>query len=179
MERGGQRLATGTFTNETASGWQTLTFATPVTVVAGQTYTASYTTLGFYSSNAGYFSQGAVTSPPLAAADGRNGVLRRRPGFPTSTFQGGNYWVDVVFTASTDTVAPTVTARAPAPGATDGAVAGPVTATFSEPMMASGAQFTVKGPGGVSLTGNVALSADQRTLSFTPSAPFATARRTR
>ena len=56
MEAAGQQLATGTFANETASGWQTLTFATPVTVVGGQTYTASYTTSGFYSVDRGYFS---------------------------------------------------------------------------------------------------------------------------
>ena len=168
----GTRLATRTFTNETASGWQTLTFAAPVTVVAGQTYTASYTTTGFHSVNTDYFSAGVVTSPPLATANGANGVYTVGQGFPTTTFQGGNYWVDVVFTTSGDTTAPTVTARAPAPGVSDAPVAGPVTATFSEPMMSNDAQFTVKGPGNVTITGTPALSADQRTLTFTPSAPL-------
>ncbi len=32
----GTRLATATFTNETASGWQTVTFATPVSVTAAR-----------------------------------------------------------------------------------------------------------------------------------------------
>ena len=40
----GQLLATGTFTSETASGWQTLVFDTPVAVSAGVTYVASYHT---------------------------------------------------------------------------------------------------------------------------------------
>ena len=93
----GQQLATGTFANETATGWQTLTFATPIPVVAGQTYTASYTTGGFYSADAGFFLNNTVNSPPLAAANGANGVYHVGPGFPTSTSQGGNYWVDVVF----------------------------------------------------------------------------------
>lgn len=38
----GTRLATATFTNETATGWQTVTLATPVNVSAGQRYVASY-----------------------------------------------------------------------------------------------------------------------------------------
>ena len=38
----GQRLAQATFTNETASGWQAVTFATPIAVTAGTTYVASY-----------------------------------------------------------------------------------------------------------------------------------------
>ena len=38
----GTRLAQATFTNETASGWQTVTFASPVAVTAGTTYVASY-----------------------------------------------------------------------------------------------------------------------------------------
>ena len=38
----GTLLATGTFTNETASGWQTLTFANPVQISANTTYVVSY-----------------------------------------------------------------------------------------------------------------------------------------
>ncbi|SMC92423.1 Ig-like domain-containing protein [Kibdelosporangium aridum] len=100
---GGQQLATGTFTNETATGWQTLTFATPVAVQAGQSYVASYTAPnGRYAADGGYFNRTAVTSVPLSAPlsgpGNANGVYKAGPGFPTSTFQGGNYWVDVVFT---------------------------------------------------------------------------------
>lgn len=98
----GVQLATGTFTNETASGWQTLMFATPVAVTAGTTYVASYTTTtGFYSSDNGYFNRGAVTSPPLSApanvAGTPNGVFSSGTGFPNNSFGGSNYWVDVIF----------------------------------------------------------------------------------
>ena len=63
----GQRLATGTFSGETESGWQTLTFSSPVSITANTEYTASYTTTtGHYAVNAGYF--GTVTSPPLTAS---------------------------------------------------------------------------------------------------------------
>src|SRR5689334_333145 len=40
----GTRLATATFTNETASGWQEVNFATPVQITADTTYVVSYHT---------------------------------------------------------------------------------------------------------------------------------------
>src|SRR5215469_9054492 len=39
----GTLLATGTFTNETASGWQTMQFANPIAISANTTYVVSYT----------------------------------------------------------------------------------------------------------------------------------------
>src|SRR5262245_9427143 len=51
----GQLLATGTFTNETASGWQQLTLATPVPITANATYVASYHTTGGYFADYNYF----------------------------------------------------------------------------------------------------------------------------
>jgi hypothetical protein len=101
----GTLLATGTFSNETASGWQTLTFATPVAVTAGTTYVASYTTTtGFYSGDNGYFSRAGVNTPfllaPANTAGTSNGVFSIGSGFPTDSYQGSNYWVDVVFNNS-------------------------------------------------------------------------------
>ena len=45
----GTLLATATFTNETASGWQQVNLSTPVVVTAGTTYVVSYHTNGDYS----------------------------------------------------------------------------------------------------------------------------------
>ena len=45
----GTLLATATFTNETASGWQQVNFSNPVLITAGTTYIASYHTNGDYS----------------------------------------------------------------------------------------------------------------------------------
>ena len=56
----GTLLATATFTNETASGWQQVNFATPVTISAGTTYVASYHTAGNYSADPDLF---ATQSP--------------------------------------------------------------------------------------------------------------------
>ncbi len=50
---GGTKLASATFTNETASGWQTVEFAGPVSVTAGTTYVASYFTQAGHNSATG------------------------------------------------------------------------------------------------------------------------------
>ncbi len=64
----GTRLANATFTNETASGWQQVNFATPVAINANTTYVASYhTTVGHYSLNANYFASGGADNGPLHA----------------------------------------------------------------------------------------------------------------
>ena len=100
----GAPLATGTFTNESPSGWQQLNFATPVAIAANSVYLVSYfAPNGHYSGNLGYFAQ-ALDAPPLHAladgAQGGNGVFGYGTAttFPTGTFQSLNYWVDVVFT---------------------------------------------------------------------------------
>ncbi|MDF1635800.1 N,N-dimethylformamidase beta subunit family domain-containing protein, partial [Mycoplana sp. MJR14] len=109
----GTRLATLTFTNETASGWQTAYFSSPVTLTPGQTYTASYhTNTGRYSTTTNYFTSN-VTSGPLTAPGSGNGVYAYGANslFPTSTFSATNYWVDVMFTPSTSgNTAPTAVA---------------------------------------------------------------------
>ncbi|MBY5914328.1 DUF4082 domain-containing protein [Rhizobium leguminosarum] len=108
----GTQLATLTFTNETASGWQTAYFTSPVSLTAGQTYTASYhTNVGHYSSTTGYFTSN-VTSGPLTAPASGNGVYRYASNslFPTSTYQSTNYWVDVMFTTPSSNTTPTAVA---------------------------------------------------------------------
>ena len=60
----GALLATATSTNETASGWQQVNFATPVNITPGVTYIASYnSTSGEYSDTPYYFDtlQGTLT----------------------------------------------------------------------------------------------------------------------
>jgi VCBS repeat-containing protein len=107
----GTLLANATFTNETTSGWQTLTFATPITLTAGATYVASYhTNVGHYSVSPGYFTSN-VTSGPLTALANGNGVYTYGSNtlFPSSTFSGENYWVDVMFNPSTTNGVPVAT----------------------------------------------------------------------
>ncbi|MFI9009398.1 DUF4082 domain-containing protein [Actinosynnema sp. NPDC053489] len=172
----GQQLATGTFGNETASGWQTLTFATPVLVQAGHTYTASYTTTtGRYSVDPGYFTGYAATGGPLTAPaglDGGNGVYRAGAGYPTNSYAGGNYWVDVVFLPNDDTTPPVVNGRTPLDGASAVSRTSPLTASFDEPVDLSTARFSLADSGGAKLAGTLSLSANQQQVTWTPAAPL-------
>ncbi len=102
----GTQLATVQFAGESARGWQTAMLATPVQVAIGTTYVASYfAPNGRYAVNGGYFNGGAVESGQLRALangeDGGNGVYRYTgsSAFPTASYNGGNYWVDVLFIA--------------------------------------------------------------------------------
>jgi hypothetical protein len=97
----GTRLANATFTNETATGWQQVSFASPVAITAGQTYVASYLAPnGNYAANGNYFAtdrtSGALTAPSSGSSGG-NGVFRYGGGFPGNTYNATNYWVDVAF----------------------------------------------------------------------------------
>ena len=115
----GTRLATATFSGETASGWQQVNFSTPVAITANTVYVASYhTNVGHYSDDESYFAGKGVDSPPLhALADGVSGVngvyaYGANSKFPNLGWMSSNYWVDVVFSTggASDTSAPTVTA---------------------------------------------------------------------
>jgi uncharacterized protein DUF4082/Big-like domain-containing protein len=99
----GSRLAVATFTGESASGWQQVSFDQPVRVTAGTTYVASYhAPNGGYAVDAGAFAnKGAGPGPVRALASDEasgNGVYAYGSGdFPTGSFRASNYWVDVVF----------------------------------------------------------------------------------
>lgn len=102
----GTLLATATFTGETASGWQQVNFATPVTITANTIYVASYhSNTGHFSYTDNYFSVNGVDNPPLHApasgVSGGNGVSAYGASsvFPTQTSLARNYWVDVVWQA--------------------------------------------------------------------------------
>ena len=107
----GTLLARGTFAGESASGWQQLTFSTPVDITAGTTYVASYyAPRGHYSQSSEYYyapspvGGNTLDSPPLHAISsnfgGSNGVFTYAGAttFPSSTEDGENFSVDVVFT---------------------------------------------------------------------------------
>ncbi|MFI5896533.1 DUF4082 domain-containing protein [Actinoplanes sp. NPDC051513] len=94
----GSVLATGTFQSESDSGWQTLTFTTPVDITAGTTYVATYyAPNGHYAITGGGLTSGWTTLPLHIPSGGA--VYRYGGGFP-SDGSNTNYWVDVVFEAS-------------------------------------------------------------------------------
>ncbi len=103
----GQLLAEATFSNETASGWQQVQFATPVEIQPNTTYVAGYLAPnGHYSVN-GPTLAATITNGPLQAESATselsgtegNGLYAYGSGvtFPTNTYNASNYWVDVLF----------------------------------------------------------------------------------
>ena len=98
----GTLLATATFTNETASGWQEVDFSNPVAITAGTTYVASYHTNGNYSADPNLFATALTNGPltaPSSSSSGGNGVYAYGSSslFPTNSFNSTSYGVDVLF----------------------------------------------------------------------------------
>lgn len=93
----GQMLAEATL-SESDTHIQGITFAEPVAVQAGQTYTASYFTQSAnYSQTVNYFTEPIVQSPFETDTDA--GVYAYGGGFPTETWQSANYWVSPSFSS--------------------------------------------------------------------------------
>ncbi|MBT2209020.1 DUF4082 domain-containing protein [Actinomadura sp. NEAU-AAG7] len=176
----GTRLATGTFANETTSGWQTMTFSAPVPVTAGVTYIASYfAPKGNYSADGGYFGAAYENVPLRAPSDDTasgNGVYAysATSRFPNQTYGAANYWVDPMFStvAPGDTAPPTAEAVDPVDGATSVPRAAHPSATFDEAVQGATVRFTLTGPGGVAVPGSVGYDPATRTSVFTPAAPL-------
>src|SRR5215217_7958324 len=94
----GTRLANATFSGETATGWQQVTFATPVQVTANTTYVASYhAPNGGYARDPDFFAANGVDSGSLHAlvspVSGGNGVYKYGPAgsFPDQSYAATNY----------------------------------------------------------------------------------------
>ncbi len=99
----GHPLAFATFTSETGTGWQEVTFSSSVSIAANTTYLASYhAPVGAYAFDNGGLASGP-DAPPLFAVPGStsggNGVFTygATGAFLINSFGNANYWVDVVF----------------------------------------------------------------------------------
>src|SRR3954463_1064337 len=139
----GTQLAAATFTSESASGWQQVAFASPVSIAANTTYLISYhAPNGHYSAPDSYLAASGVDNPPLHAlkngTDGPNGVYiySTTRTFPTQTYLSEAYFVDVVFTANggPDTTPPAIATYSPANAATGIPTTTGVSVGFSEAM---------------------------------------------
>lgn len=168
----GQRLASATFTSETASGWQQVLFAQPVAVVAGQTYTVSYTApRGHYASKDYQWDSFGFNDPPLTVAGGFGsppaGVYGSPDSYPTSSFGNGNYFVDAVFD-TTDNTPLTASGHWPLGGSSSVPQSTTVGAVFSKPVTAASIQLKLTAAGGTNVTGTTAYDAVTRKVTFTP-----------
>ena len=95
----GTKLASVTFSNESATGWQTARFAKPVALQAGKRYVVSY-----FAPKGQHALKRNVSVKSLSSAltfDSRKGVYRygAKSSFPArTTTQGSQFFVDVLFT---------------------------------------------------------------------------------
>ena len=160
----GTLLASAVFTNESASGWQQVSFSSPVAISANTIYVASYyAPQGHYSDNVGFFASAGVDNPPLHALANTvspNGVYiyGSMSTFPSSTCDASNYWVDVVFNDGSGT------GTAPIAGLS------PSSLTFaSQAVGATSAAQTIT----LNNTGNAALSITSIALTGTNPSDFA------
>lgn len=166
----GARLATVTFTNESASGWQTATFAAPVAVEPGASYVVSYLApQGRYSATPSFFAS-AWQAGPLTAPAGGNGRYTYGGGFPRGSWQSTNYFVDAVFQRGAPT-APVVVAQAPPSGASQVSTRATVSAVLSKAPAQGTPVLALTGPSGA-VAGTSAFDAATRTVRFTPAAPM-------
>ncbi|MCU1311003.1 MAG: hypothetical protein JWO20_2128, partial [Candidatus Angelobacter sp.] len=180
----GNLLATATFTNETATGWQQINFSQPVAINANTTYVASYhTNTGGYAFDSNYFATSGTNNAPLHAlangTSGGNGVyVYGGSAFPTQTFQSTNYWVDVVFvSAGPDTSPPTVTSVSPSANSTGATTSTSVTATFNEQMTAnsiSGSTFQLRDSSNNQVGATVTYNSGTNTAVLQPTSALAT-----
>ncbi|MDW8278734.1 MAG: DUF4082 domain-containing protein [Anaerolineales bacterium] len=169
----GNLLASAVFTNETAAGWQTVYFAAPVFITAGQTYVASYhTASGFYARTPNYFTSARVNLPLTAPADDGgvtniNGVYAysTTPTYPDQAYEQSNYWVDVVFE----------TPEMPARGTLGVYVGARVTYRFPtamNPATINAATFLVRNPANEILPATVSYDSAARMAILTPASQF-------
>ncbi|MGO4440700.1 DUF4082 domain-containing protein [Rhizobium sp. RAF56] len=173
----GTLLASATFSNETASGWQTVNFANPISITGGTTYVAAYLSDGSYVVDLNYFGS-AFTNGPLTApsnADGSgNGVFVYGSGinFPNGSYQASNYWVDVVYNQNT------IANHAPVAANDNG-----FTALYNTPLAVSQATLIANDtdadgdPLSISSVGNashgsVAFDSQNKVVTFTPTAGY-------
>lgn len=179
----GQLLATATFTNETASGWQQAEILNPVAVTANTTYVTSYySASGYFAFDGGFFNSG-VSRPPMVGlangVDGGNGVYRYgASSFPTETFNATNYWVDAAFerTIPPDTRAPNVLETVPTANASEIDRNVDVSATFDEqldPASVTGSTFTLRDANDALVPADVTYDPQTRTAKLNPQAPLA------
>jgi hypothetical protein len=166
----GTLLASGTFSNESASGWQELDFTTPVAITAGTTYVASYfTSTGHYALTSNGLASAVTNGPMTALANGGVYAYGSGNAFPSLTFNSSNYWVDAVYSPTAGATPPTVTAVTPSSGSTGNPVSAAPTATFSQPVTPATVSFTLTGPGGSAVPGSVTFNGANTVATFTPS----------
>ena len=167
----GTLLASATFTNETASGWQQVTFSSPVPITAGTTYIASYQTNGDYSVNVNFFatslSFGALTTPSNAGVYAYSSANA----FPTNSYQASNYWVDVIFNA-TPAQPPVATNDSGFVTAKNSTLSIPVSVLLANDTDPNGLTLSIMGASNPSTGSTVNYNSSTQAINFVPAANY-------
>jgi len=176
----GAELATVTFGDETASGWQQQSVDPPLDLQAGATYVISVGLNSRYVKTPGGLAAQLTSGPLRSVADGSNGVYADAAGqFPAKTYMSSNYFVDaVVSLPATGARTPQVTTVSPADGATGVSRTTSVKATFNlalNPKTVKSSTFTLTDASGIGVPAAVSYDDDTLTTTLTPSAALDTA----
>jgi N,N-dimethylformamidase beta subunit-like protein/uncharacterized protein DUF4082/Big-like domain-containing protein/purple acid phosphatase-like protein len=181
----GALLGTATFSGESASGWQQVSFPTPIAIAANTTYVIAYLAPnGHYPGQDAYFATAGVDNGPLHAlrngVDGANGVYKysTTTTFPTDTFQSEGYFVDVVFTTSNgpDVTRPTVKSVNPFAGASGVLTTTNVIVSFMEgmdPATITAANVFVRTPSSTVVPASLSYTAATNTATIVPTSSLA------
>ncbi len=168
----GALLATGISTGESISGWQTVNFSSPVQITAGTTFVASYYTSGYYSSSTGYFGSTYTKGPLSVSQNGGVYAYGSTPGtFPGNSFNGTNYWVDVVFAPSTANSVPVANNDNGVIAYRDTPLTIAGSAVLGNDTDPDGDALTVTGASGA-VNGTVNFNAQTGNFTFTPTAGY-------
>ena len=185
----GQRLATATFSGESATGWQT------VNPVSGPGCDGEYDVRRFLLRSCrslfpGHRVTSTTTRPRLPReTDSTDSAplhfTRSVPGTPNGFYRYGSssafpdqiydaeyYWVDAVFNPAGNP-APAVSSVSPADGATGVAVAVKPAATFNQAVTGSSVVFGLKDAGNAAVAGTVSYDSASNTAAFTPGSALA------
>ena len=173
----GVQLATLVFANETASGWQSASFASPIAVTAGTSYVISYhAPNGRYSSTSNYFTSTGITngalSAPSTTAGGGNGVFAYGSGivFPTASFNATNYWVDVYYQGPSN-AAPVANNDTGLAAQRNASVQIAAATLLGNDTDANGDILSITSVSGA-VNGTVSLNAQTQLVTFTPTADY-------
>lgn len=165
----GTLLAQASFVAETPSGWQQVSFSTPVAITADVTYVVScFSPSGDYAASKPYFTENLVNPPITGLKDGLDGpnglyMYSTTPAFPSGSFQSSNYWVDVVFSSTLNTgSAPSITTAPVTQTTCAGSIVSFTSAAAGTPAPAVQWQVNTSGT-----TWNNISGATNATLSFT------------
>ena len=178
----GTLLAQADFTGETASGWQEVSFSTPVAVDANTSYVIAYlSSKGYYTYVEGYFLTTHYNGPITALADGiggKNGLIfySNTPVLPTNNYNSSSYMVDLVFNTSVpaDVTPPSIISNTPLANATEVPLASNIVITFNEELLQGSINnLSVEFKNGaVDVPAVLSYQAGLRKLVITPTSPL-------